>query len=111
HLLARFAVRAPDFVVGADNPEGPYLNRWFLTPWRRWQHQLGQRAKADPTWWNRTAARLSRLLPNLYLHQFLRDDDDRALHDHPSCGVSFILAGGYIEHTIAAGGVHHRTVF
>lgn len=48
------------------------------------------------------------MLPNLYLHCFQRDDDDRALHDHPSWGVSYILRGGYIEHTIAEGGIHHR---
>jgi hypothetical protein len=100
--------RAPDFVVGADNPHGAYLNRWFLTPWRRWQTRLGRMAEANPTRWNRTRARLARLLPNLYLHQFLRDDDDRALHDHPSWAVSYILNGNYIEHTIEAGGIHRR---
>ena len=39
---------------------------------------------------------------------YLRDDDDRALHDHPSWACSLILDGAYIEHTIADGGVHHR---
>lgn len=102
------ARRAPDFVVGTGNPQGPYLNRWFLTPWRRWQHELGKRAEAAPTWTNRAVARLARLLPNVYLHQFLRDDDDRALHDHPSWGASLILDGAYIEHTVASGGIHRR---
>jgi hypothetical protein len=36
---------------------------------------------------------------NVYVHKFLRDDDDRALHDHPWWFVSIILRGGYIEHT------------
>lgn len=112
HLLTRVAaVRPPDFIVGAGNPEGPYLNRWFLTPWRPWQRALGERARANPTWWNRTAERLARLLPNVYLHEFLRDDDDRALHDHPSWGASLLLVGSYVEHTIAAGGVHHRNLY
>lgn len=34
---------------------------------------------------------------NIYLHQQLRDDDDRALHDHPWDNVSVILEGGYVE--------------
>lgn len=76
------AVREPDFIVGADNPDGAYLLRWFLIPRNR--------------------------IFNIYLHQFLRDDDDRALHDHPWWSCSFILDGGYNEHTIAAGGIHHR---
>lgn len=55
--------------IGGD--DSPYLRRWFVTP------------RGDG--------------PACYLHQFLRDDDDRALHDHPwaSCGI--ILGGGYIE--------------
>jgi hypothetical protein len=35
---------------------------------------------------------------NIYLHEFRRDDDDRALHDHPWRSVSIILRGGYWEH-------------
>ena len=30
---------------------------------------------------------------NIYLHHFLHDDDDRALHDHPWWSVSFLLRG------------------
>lgn len=36
---------------------------------------------------------------NLYLHRFLRSDDDRALHDHPWSNSSLIIQGSYIEHT------------
>lgn len=36
---------------------------------------------------------------NVYLHQFLRSDDDRALHDHPSNNSSWLISGCYIEHT------------
>lgn len=35
---------------------------------------------------------------NVYLHQFLHSDDDRALHDHPYRSLSIILKGGYWEH-------------
>lgn len=84
------ASRAPDFVIGADDPHGPYLLRWYLTPWRRWSKR----------WWG--------WLPNVYVHEFLRSDDDRALHDHPSWAVSLMVLGSYTEHTIAYGGTHRR---
>lgn len=100
--------RAPDFVIGVDSDGGPYLNRWFLTRWRKWQHHRGRITQTNPTRWNRFMERAARLLPNLYLHEFLRDDDDRALHDHPSFGVSLMLKGSYVEHTIAPGGIHRR---
>ena len=35
---------------------------------------------------------------NIYLHCIARDDDDRALHDHPWWNVSVILRGAYREH-------------
>lgn len=66
--------RRPDFIVGGA--EDPYLRRWWLIP--------------------RNA------VLNVYLHQFLRSDDDRALHDHPWPSVSLLLAGGYLEHTPGA---------
>lgn len=82
-LVARVAAkRPPNFVVGADDPQGAYLRRWYLLP-------------RNP-------------ICNIYLHHFLRDDDDRALHDHPWAWASLLLRGSYIEHTIAAGGVHHK---
>lgn len=61
--------RPPDFTIGeADNP---YLLRWYIIPRNR--------------------------LFNIYLHKMLRDDDDRALHDHPWWNVSIVLRGGYWE--------------
>lgn len=36
---------------------------------------------------------------NVYLHDILHSDDDRALHDHPWPNTSVLLDGGYIEHT------------
>lgn len=74
--------RAPNFIVGADDPAGAYLRRWYLIPRNR--------------------------VCNVYLHCFLRDDDDRALHDHPWPWLSFLLSGAYIEHTIDAAGIQHR---
>lgn len=79
-LMDSCTKRAPDLVIGgADNP---YLRRWYVIPRNRFF--------------------------NVYLHQFLRSDDDRALHDHPWWNVSFLLTGEYVEHTIAAGGIHRR---
>lgn len=51
---------------------GPrYLLRWYVIPRNPWL--------------------------NVYLHQFLHDDEDRALHDHPWWFVSAMLKGGYFE--------------
>ena len=63
-------MRKPDFVIGA--PDAPYLRRWWVIPRNRWF--------------------------NIYLHQFLKSDDDRALHDHMYWNVSIILKGRYREH-------------
>lgn len=80
-LLRRVAMKRPaDFVIG--KPGDDYLRRWFVIPRNR--------------------------LFNIYLHQFIRSDDDRALHDHPWWNVSLLLDGSYVEHTIDAGGVHIR---
>jgi hypothetical protein len=70
HLIERITRRPPDFVIGGT--ERPYLRRWFVIP-------------RNPIF-------------NIYLHQFLRSDDDRALHDHPWLfNASFLLRGDYIE--------------
>ena len=57
--------REPDFVIGGDYH--PYLRRWWL------QRDVNT--------------------SSIYLHQVLRDDDDRALHDHPWDSTSVILRG------------------
>lgn len=38
---------------------------------------------------------------NIYLHKFVGDDDDRALHDHPWNSVSMLLKGSLKEYTEA----------
>jgi hypothetical protein len=75
--------RAPDFVIG--QPGNDYLRRWFVIPRNRFF--------------------------NVYLHHFIRSDDDRALHDHPWWNVSLLLDGEYVEHTIPAGGVNRRILY
>lgn len=79
-LLAIGQRREPDFIIGGA--DAPYLRRWWVIP-------------RNP-------------LFNIYLHQFLRDDDDRALHDHPWANCSVLLEGAYTEHQIRAGGIHVR---
>jgi hypothetical protein len=64
-------MRQPDFVIG--DPSAPYMLRWWIIPRNRWF--------------------------NVYLHKILRDDDDRALHDHPWVNVSIVLRGAYREIT------------
>lgn len=64
-LIESVAGRAPDEQIG---PEG---NRYLLRWWLRRDPERG----------------------NIYLHQVLRDDDDRALHDHPWDSTSIILRG------------------
>lgn len=59
----------PHFYVGGR--ERPYMLRWYVIPRNPWM--------------------------NLYLHKFCRDDDDRALHDHPWWFVSVMLWGCYAE--------------
>lgn len=80
-LIARAQQREPDFIIGGR--ERPYVLRWWLSRRAKW-------------------------LPGAYVHQFLRSDDDRALHDHPFSNISILLRGEYTEHTIAQGGIHQR---
>lgn len=74
--------RPPDYVIGGH--EEPYMLRWWVIPRNK--------------------------LFNIYLHQFLRSDDDRALHDHPWVNCSYLLEGTYTEHKIKAGGVNQQEV-
>lgn len=69
----RWGRRPPDFIIGP--PDAPYLRRWWVIPRNRFF--------------------------NIYLHQILKSDDDRALHDHPWVNVSILLSGSYVEVTPA----------
>jgi len=50
-----------------------YLRRWWVIPRNPWC--------------------------NVYLHEIVQSDDDRAFHDHPWPNRSFLIFGSYIEHT------------
>jgi hypothetical protein len=75
--------RDPDVLIGKAGDT--YMKRWWVIPRNRFF--------------------------NVYLHHFLRSDDDRALHDHPWWNASILLQGKYTEHTIDAGGVNRRVEY
>lgn len=66
---ALMASRPPDFIIGPE--DNPYMRRWFVIPRNPYQ--------------------------NIYLHEILRSDDDRAGHDHPWDNQTVIIEGGYEE--------------
>lgn len=88
-IILNSIIFAPSFYVGGK--DDPYLLRWYITPWSGWFRNIKD---SELRWYHK----LIRGLPNIYLHKFLRDDDDRALHDHPWHSLSIVLAGGYKEH-------------
>lgn len=100
-LAERVMQRKPDFIIGGA--ADPYMLRWFITPWSGLYRDIPRDQK---TMWQGFVSRL----PCIYLHEFHRSDDDRALHDHPWVNCSIVLEGTYVEHTICAGGVHVQKV-
>ncbi len=99
--IVRRALRRPaDFIIGGR--DAPYLLRWYVTPWSGLYRDV---VPPQRTLWQNIVVRL----PAVYVHEFRRSDDDRALHDHPWINCSVLVEGCYVEHTIAAGGVHVRT--
>lgn len=71
-LVERAMKRRPDFIIGGA--KSPYMRRWWMLP-------------RNP-------------LFNIYVHEILRPDDDRALHDHPWPWASYLVAGAYTEVTL-----------
>lgn len=69
HWFHRLVSGKPHQIIGSGS--NPYMHRWYLVPTNPWV--------------------------KVYVHKFLRSDDDRALHDHPWSFVSVILRGGYVE--------------
>jgi hypothetical protein len=75
-------------IIGGGQAE-TYLTRWFVV------------RRANAKHWPRF---------NIYLHNFNRSDDDRALHCHPWWSISILLKGNYLEHA-ADGAVKLRRPF
>lgn len=66
-----------------------YMNRWWIIPYTKF-----------PKWWRDRVGFLrwiERKMPAVRVHEILRSDLDRELHDHPWPFVSIILRGGYTE--------------
>lgn len=61
----------PHHIIGSGDEV--YMLRWYLIPRNRFF--------------------------NIYLHKFLRSDEDRALHDHPWWFISLLIKGQYEEIT------------
>lgn len=61
--------RPPDFIIG--DRSDPYMLRWWLIP-------------RNPIF-------------NVYLHKFQKDDEDRALHDHPWWSVSIAISNEWMQ--------------
>lgn len=81
-IVNRYSRLKPDVTIGG--PYDPYLLRWYVVPRNRFL--------------------------NIYVHKFLRSDDDRAHHDHPWLwNFSWLLAGLYDELKMLLGGVEKRT--
>jgi hypothetical protein len=73
-IIIHCTKRPPDFIIGPGYGQRPdYIRRWWIIP-------------RNP-------------LFNIYVHRIGRNDDDRALHDHPWINVSIVLRGGYVEVT------------
>ena len=70
-MLQLACSREPDEIIPPGSMKDAYMLRWFLTP-SRWPFKI-------------------------YLHLFIRSDDDRALHDHPWPSLSYMLYGEYVE--------------
>lgn len=69
-LAIKWAMRRePDLIIGS--PRDPYMHRHFVIPKNR--------------------------LFNIYLHRIMRDDDDRALHDHPWWSIGMIIRNHYFD--------------
>ena len=68
-LLLNYAKKHPYFHIK------DYMRRWWVIP---------------PSKWYPFSVRV---------HEILRSDNDRALHDHPWSYMTIILEGGYWEHT------------
>jgi hypothetical protein len=84
--LRRFLVFVSRFLTRVDlGKDGDYLHRFFVirTRWR-----------------------------SVFLHRFLRSDEDREFHDHMWSGRSVILDGAYREektHVVTNNGIRYRT--
>jgi hypothetical protein len=87
--------RPPDYVIGQRGD--PYLQRWFIFKLDKAVHPNGDAKHLhEMTLWEKF---IHLALPKLYIHKFLKDDYDEAMHNHPARSISFLFHGQYKEFT------------
>lgn len=86
--------RSGDFLIVNDS--GPYLARWYV--FRQGQRWLDFSAGTRRQLLEQENPRVDGRARNVFVHQFLASDDERALHDHPWPWITVILEGEYLEH-------------
>jgi hypothetical protein len=83
-ICSRVAPLFPARVIERDNGD-PYLERYYV-------------CGRAPAYFPVPVKERLAFLPTVFLHRFVRSDQDRELHNHPwDHSTSFILAGGYRE--------------
>jgi hypothetical protein len=70
--IARILDRLFEKRVIVNCAKEPYLHRWYIF-------------RSEPL--------------GIFVHRFVRSDEDRALHDHPWSFIVIPLWGGYVEHS------------
>ena len=86
--------RSSDFTI--YNANGAYLARWYVV--RQGQRWLDLSPEIRRRELEQENPRVDGGRRNVFVHQFLSSDDDRALHDHPWPWMTIILDGEYLEH-------------
>ncbi len=87
----------PKRVIHRDEGD-EYLERYYVCG----------RSPPYPNIYSRWPHTILGFLPTVYLHRFVRSDEDRELHNHPWAAISLILAGGYREERRVGDGVTSR---
>lgn len=86
-LVEKTCIEASRWLPKRIIPRGdnsPYLARYYIFR-KRWLQKTRL-----PSWVS--------YAPSIYLHHFLRGDDDKELHNHPyGTSLAFVLFGGYME--------------
>lgn len=81
--LIRRAMRTPYTHITSADGSQVYMRRyWLFNPYPA-------DSSGNRPWW--------KFPISIRLHQIMREDDDRDLHDHPWNARTFILRGGYTE--------------
>lgn len=91
----RYARRLETWIITAAENE-PYLARHYIFK-KDW---VPQRLRPYLHW-----------VPSIFIHEFLRGDNEREVHNHPwKTSFSIILAGGYVEERMAVVGGERKIV-